>query len=64
MGCCCSCLEKNDGSEAAETEMQAQNAEQNNKTMCIARGMSAPSIEVADRTKVGTDSSYCSFIRI
>jgi hypothetical protein len=61
MGCCCSCLggDQEDGSpSAAETELQAQNAEVDKKILSIARGMSAPTIEVEDRTKV------CRFIRV
>lgn len=64
MGCCSSCLGGGDDGapSAAETEMQAQNAEADKKILSIARGMSAPSIEVADRTKVRRLNIYCTRI--
>lgn len=55
MGACCSCCGQgsaDDGSSASEMEMRAQNAEAEAKVLSVARGMSAPSIEVVDRTKV------------
>lgn len=69
MGCCCSCWggggeeENGSASSAAETELQAQNAEGDRKMLSIARGMSAPTIEVEDRTKVCM-SMLLSFIYI
>jgi hypothetical protein len=60
MGCCCSWLiAGSDGggdsnaaaaaASAAETEL----AESNRKLLAVSRGMSAPTIEVLDRTRVG-----------
>jgi len=58
MGCCCSCIGGgDDGSPtgASETEMQEQELA-DRKILSIARGMSAPSIEVEDFNKVCDDS--------
>jgi hypothetical protein len=60
MGGCCSCCgdSENDGNDgkatlsSAEIELQAQLAEKDLKSLAIARGMSAPTIEVIDRVKV------------
>lgn len=59
MGACCSrCCNSSDSEEgngdvsAAELEMQAQ---ADLKSLCVVRGMSAPTVEIEDRTKV------CSF---
>lgn len=60
MGGCCSCCGggSNDGDDdkvtlsSAEIELQAQQAEKDLKSLSIARGMSAPTIEVVDRVKV------------
>jgi hypothetical protein len=56
MGACCSrCCRSSDGDDgngevsAAELELQAQ---ADLKSLCIVRGMSAPTIEIEDRTKV------------
>jgi hypothetical protein len=59
MGCCSSCLGRNENdnggcSSAAETEMRAQNDEATAKVLAVARGMSAPTIDVIQRTKVTT----------
>ena len=61
MGGCCSCCGdgNNDGNSdgkatlsSAEIELQAQQAEKDSKSLAIARGMSAPTVEVIDRVKV------------
>jgi hypothetical protein len=62
MGGCCSCCcgdGKNDDDDdnkttlsTAEIELQAQQAEKDLKSLCVARGMSAPTIEVIDRVQV------------
>lgn len=60
---CCGCSISNDNDNnnnnndttnktAAEIELQAQQAEKDMKLLSIARGMSAPTIDVIDRTKV------------
>jgi hypothetical protein len=58
-GCCSSCFGgDNDGDDGKvtlsneEIELQAQQAEKDLKSLSIARGMSAPTIEVIDRVKV------------
>jgi hypothetical protein len=59
-GCCSSCFggRNNDDDDdkatlsTAELELQAQQTEKDLKSLSIARGMSAPTIEVEDRTKV------------
>jgi hypothetical protein len=62
MGCCSSCLGRTEndnggGSSAAETEMRAQNDEAAAKVLAVARGMSAPTIDVIQRTKVGKNDT-------
>lgn len=62
MGGCCSCCggdSSDDGNNtnkvtlsSAEIELQAQQAEKDAKSLAIARGMSAPTIDVMDRVKV------------
>ena len=59
-GCCCSCCGDGNNSNddkatsltAAEIELQAQQAEKDLKSLAVARGMSAPTIEVMDRVQV------------
>lgn len=53
MGCCCSCLEKQ-GSPEKETEMKPCSSRDSSseKSLSISRVMSAPSIEIKDRTTV------------
>jgi hypothetical protein len=58
-GCCSSCCGiGNDGDDdkgalsAAELELQAQKSQADLKSLSVARGMSAPTIEIQDRTKV------------
>jgi hypothetical protein len=60
MGICCSCCTSRDDGDGddkatmstAELELQSQQAEKDLKSLAVARGMSAPTIEVEDRTKV------------
>ena len=55
MGCCCSCIGgkegEDEGAVVSETEMREQELA-NRKVLAIARGMSAPSIDVQDYNKV------------
>ena len=55
MGCCCSCSGgkegEDEGAVVSETEMREQELA-NRKVLAIARGMSAPSIDVQDYNKV------------
>jgi hypothetical protein len=59
-GCCSGCCgdgkSDDDGNKTtlstAEIELQAQQAEKDLKSLCVARGMSAPTIEVIDRVQV------------
>ena len=65
MGVCCSCCGGGDNDDdkattlsSTEIELQAQQAEKDAKSLAIARGMSAPTIEVIDRVKVNTQLLY------
>ena len=61
-GCCSRCCSSTDGDNgngevsAAELELQAQ---ADLKSLCIVRGMSAPTIEIEDRTKVCCFMALC-----
>lgn len=57
MGCCCSSDESNKNDGNKETEMTNKNGNTDTATddetvLCIARGMSAPTIEIENRTQV------------
>lgn len=52
MGCCCSCLETKDATaSASETELSTRTEASNHSSLVVSRAMSAPSIDVQDRTK-------------